>query len=235
MGRARRARCGRVRASARRDNTGRLVRLLGDAEALEILARQVDALARAVLAHVAEDVGQLQRNAERERRLERLATGGGGNAQLRGGLTRAPEAAASLQAAEAVRWGASARPEPSDGSGRLCGAMCSGRGRRRGRVHALLARLLERRVLRAAHDGQHHQPHRARDAVAVHVQLVEGVEAVLRGRRGGDGGRLRDGCGTVAERLCATVAGGPAGRAFRGGGRGRGRGQGGCASPGPSP
>ena len=39
--------------------------------------------------------------------------------------------------------------------------------------------LLKRRVLGRPHDWQHHQPNRPRDPVAIHVQLVEGVEAVL--------------------------------------------------------
>eukprot|EP00964_Phaeocystis_antarctica_P106375 scaffold71262_cov69-Phaeocystis_antarctica.AAC.1 len=84
--------------------------LLRHAEALEVLPRQVDPLAGAVLAHVAQDVGQLQRDAQRQRGLERL---------------------------------------------------------------------LQRRILRGAHDREDHEPHGARHAVAVDVQLVEGVEAVL--------------------------------------------------------
>ena len=42
-----------------------------------------------------------------------------------------------------------------------------------------MTHLLKRRVLSRPHDRQHHQPHRPRDPVAVDVQLVEGVEAVL--------------------------------------------------------
>jgi hypothetical protein len=43
------------------------------------------------------------------------------NPQRWGGLGRAPEATASLQAAKAALRGAEKRPEPSDGPGRLMG------------------------------------------------------------------------------------------------------------------
>eukprot|EP00964_Phaeocystis_antarctica_P041018 scaffold23462_cov66-Phaeocystis_antarctica.AAC.10 len=49
-----------------------ILRLFRHAKPHEVLPRQVDPLAGAVLSNVTQDVGQLQRDAQRQRRLERL-------------------------------------------------------------------------------------------------------------------------------------------------------------------
>mmetsp|Transcript_13183 Transcript_13183/g.44678 ORF Transcript_13183/g.44678 Transcript_13183/m.44678 type:complete len:418 (+) Transcript_13183:1437-2690(+) len=84
--------------------------LLRHAKAVEVLLREVDAPSARVLAHVAEDVGELQGDSKGECRLHGLRVGD---------------------------------------------------------------------ALGGAHDGQGHEPHGTRDAVAVHVKVVEGGVAVL--------------------------------------------------------